>query len=103
MAFTPCPECGQSAPPETAACPRCGRALANDVAPPPKQPIEKPVPPAEVSNWVLDRTPPEMIEEARRTFNEQDFLSEVREIERTGGVKFEDFIGEIEEIVKRRD
>jgi hypothetical protein len=103
MAVLPCPECGQSPPSEATACPNCGHALANGAVPPAERPDGKPVPPAEVSNWLVDETPPEMIEEARRTFNEDDYLAEVREIERTGGLKFEEFIGEIEEIVKGRE
>jgi hypothetical protein len=56
-----------------------------------------------VSGWVIHKTPPEMIEELRRTLSEEEFLAELREAERTGGAKFEDMIGEIEEMVKRRD
>lgn len=97
----PCPECGHPIAVETEACTNCGRVLANGTVPQPKSPLGKP--PPEVSGWVIDKTPPEMIEEMRRTFDEEEFLAELREGERTGGAKFEDMIGEIEEMVKRRD
>jgi hypothetical protein len=59
--------------------------------------------PHEVSEWILDRTTPDLLARARETFNEEEFLAEVRKIERTGGLKFEDFIGELEEAVRRRE
>jgi len=65
--------------------------------------VQKPPPPPEMAGCIIEKVPPAMIEEAVSAFNEREFLAEVREIEQTGGVKFEDFIGEIEEIVKRRD
>ena len=34
--------------------------------------------------------PPEIIEWARQTFDEQEFLQHVREIEETGGLRLED-------------
>jgi hypothetical protein len=36
--------------------------------------------------------PPEVIEEANRTFDEQEILEGIREIRRTGGRKFEEII-----------
>jgi hypothetical protein len=56
-----------------------------------------------VAGWVIETTPPEMLEEEIRKFNEEEFRAQVREIEQTGGVRFQEFIGEIEGIVKRRD
>ena len=103
MPTAACPECGQSAPAEAAACPNCGRALANGAVPQAKSPREKPPLPPELNGWVPAPIPPHLLEEMRRTFNEEEFLADVREIERTGGVTFEDFIGEIEEMVQRRD
>ena len=67
----PCPECGRPTAAEAAACANCGHALANGAVPQTKSPVEKPPPPPEVSSWVIHRTPPEMIEELRRTFNEE--------------------------------
>ena len=40
--------------------------------------------------------PPEILEWARQTLDEAEFLSHVREIEATGGVQLEDFIAELE-------
>jgi hypothetical protein len=40
--------------------------------------------------------PPEVLEWARQTFDEEDFLKHVREIEVTGGLRLEDFIAELE-------
>ncbi len=93
--MSPCPECGH--PVEAETCTNCGHVLANGQAKPSVR-----IPP-EVSDWVIHKTPPEMIEELRRTLSEEEFLAELREAERTGGAKFEDMIGEIEEMVKRRD
>ena len=99
----PCPECGRPTAAEAAACANCGHALANGAVPQTKSPIEKPPPPPEVSSWVIHRTPPEMVEELRRTFNEEEYLADLRETERTGGVPFEDIISEIEDMVKPRE
>lgn len=43
-----------------------------------------------------ERIPPEILEWARQTFDEEDFLAQVREIEATGGLPLEAFIAEIE-------
>ena len=40
--------------------------------------------------------PPEILEWARQTFDEEEFLRQVREIEATGGLALEDFIAELE-------
>jgi hypothetical protein len=40
--------------------------------------------------------PPEIVEWARQTFDEAEFLTHVHEIEATGGLQLEDFIAEIE-------
>lgn len=45
---------------------------------------------------------PEILEWARQTFDEKDFLEQVHEIERTGGVPFEDLIAEIEARVRSK-
>jgi hypothetical protein len=41
----------------------------------------KPTPPPEVAGWVIERPTPEMLEEARRTFDEAEYMAAVREIE----------------------
>jgi hypothetical protein len=43
-----------------------------------------------------EKVPPEILEWARQTFNEQEFLTQVREIEAKGGLRLEDFIAELE-------
>jgi hypothetical protein len=40
--------------------------------------------------------PPELVEWARQTFDEEEFLDQVREIEATGGFQLEDFLPEVE-------
>jgi hypothetical protein len=89
--MNPCPECGRST---EAHAPDC--AAANGF-------VRKPDPPAEVKGWTVEKTPSDLVEWARQTFDEEEFLEGVREIEQTGGVNFEGFIGDIEERVKLRD
>jgi len=43
-----------------------------------------------------ERIPPEILEWARQTFDEEEFLAHLREIEATGGLRLEDFIAELE-------
>lgn len=43
-----------------------------------------------------EKIPPEILEWARQTFDEEEFLAQVREIEATGGLRLEDFIAELE-------
>ncbi len=40
--------------------------------------------------------PPELVEWARQTFDEEEFLAQLREIEATGGLQLEDFLAEVE-------
>jgi hypothetical protein len=47
------------------------------------------------------QVPPEILEWARQTFDEEAFLADVRDIEATGGLRLEDFIAELEERVRR--
>jgi hypothetical protein len=43
-----------------------------------------------------ERIPPEILEWARQTFDEAEFLTHFREIEATGGLRLEVFIAELE-------
>jgi hypothetical protein len=43
-----------------------------------------------------EKIPPEVLEWARQTFDEEEFLRQVREIEATGGLPLENFIAELE-------
>jgi hypothetical protein len=40
--------------------------------------------------------PPDIVEWARQTFDEDEFMTRVREIETTGGLQLEDFIAQVE-------
>jgi hypothetical protein len=48
------------------------------------------------------KTPPEIVEWARQTFDKEEFLKHVREIEEMGGLQLEDFITELEARVRSR-
>ncbi len=49
-----------------------------------------------------ERIPPEILEWARQTFDEEDFLTQVREIEATGGLRLEEFLAELEARVRSK-
>ena len=40
--------------------------------------------------------PPELVEWARQTFDEEEFWAQVHEIEATGGLQLEDFLAEVQ-------
>jgi len=46
--------------------------------------------------------PPDILEWARQTFDMEDFLAQVREIEATGGVRLEDSIADLEAQVRHK-
>jgi hypothetical protein len=56
----------------------------------------KPDPSNSSEPFPRERIPPDILEWARQTFDEEDFLAQVREIEATGGLSLEDFIAEVE-------
>ncbi|MBY0526157.1 MAG: hypothetical protein K2R98_22375 [Gemmataceae bacterium] len=62
----------------------------------------KPEPSNPSEPFPRERIPPEILEWARQTFNEEEFLTQVREIETTGGLPLEDFIAEIEARAKAK-
>jgi hypothetical protein len=49
-----------------------------------------------------ERIPPEILEWARQTFDEGEFLTQVRQIEATGGLPLEDFLAELEARVRSK-
>jgi hypothetical protein len=49
-----------------------------------------------------EKIPPEILAWARQTFNEEEFMAHVREVEATGGLRLEDFIAELEARAKPR-
>lgn len=57
----------------------------------------KPGPPNPLEPFPRDAIPKEVVEWARQTFDEEEFLARVHEIEDPGGaLRLEDFIAEIE-------
>jgi len=56
----------------------------------------KPDQPNQSEPFPRERIPAEILEWARQTFDEAEFLTQVREIEAPGGLPLEDFIAEIE-------
>lgn len=89
MQSAKCPKCGHET--ASSACPTCGQTAVNGT------PVRCD-PPPEVAGWNIERPTPEMLEEARRTFDEAEYLAGVREIEAGDGYRLEDFIDEIERI-----
>jgi hypothetical protein len=49
-----------------------------------------------------EKIPPDILAWARQTFDEEEFLKQVREIEATGGLALEDFIAELEARARSR-
>ena len=49
-----------------------------------------------------ERIPPEILEWARQTLDEEAFLAHVREVEVGGGLRLEDFIAEVEARARRK-
>jgi hypothetical protein len=49
-----------------------------------------------------EKVPPEILEWARQTFDEADFVNQMREIEAGGGLSLEDFIAEVEARARSR-
>jgi predicted amidophosphoribosyltransferase len=98
MQNSKCPACGHETAPN-APCSRCGQAAVNGTD---RKEWVKPPPPPELADRVFTPTPPEMAEEFRRTFNEEEYLAAVRELERTGGVQIDDLIEELERRIHDR-
>jgi hypothetical protein len=46
--------------------------------------------------FAREAIPAELLAWARQTFDEQEFLADIRDIEATGGVRLEDFLPELE-------
>lgn len=56
----------------------------------------KPDQPSPPEPFPREAIPPELVEWARQTFDEDEFLAQVRELDAAGGLKLEDFIAEVE-------
>jgi hypothetical protein len=52
--------------------------------------------------FARERIPPEILEWARQTFDEAEFLAHVREIDAMGGLRLEDFLAELEARARSR-
>lgn len=91
------PSCAHDTAPD-AACPACAQANDSGKAARPKPPL-----PPELAHMVFEPVPPEMADEFRRTFNEAEYLTAVREMKEKGSFRLEDFIDEIERIANGRE
>ena len=56
----------------------------------------KPGSPNSPEPFPREAIPPDIVEWARQTFDEEEFLARVHEMEANGGLRLEDFIAEIE-------
>ena len=52
--------------------------------------------PSQSGPFPREPIPPEIVEWARQTFDEEEFLTHIREIEATGGLQLEDFMTKLE-------
>jgi hypothetical protein len=79
-----------------------GRSICGSIQIETEEQKMKPDPSNESGPFPCERVPPEILEWARQTFDEQEFLARVREIEATGGLRLEDFIAELEARARSR-
>jgi hypothetical protein len=56
----------------------------------------KPDQPNPSAPFPRESIPPDLLEWARQTFDEDEFLAQVRDIEATGGLPLEAFLAEVE-------
>lgn len=96
MLTAKCPTCGHQSDTD-ASCPACAHTNGNGAFT-----RSQHTPPAEAANWVIERPSLVMLEEARRTFDEAEYLAGVREIEASGGVPIDDLIAEIKREINGR-
>lgn len=62
----------------------------------------KPDPPNPTEPFPREAIPPDLVEWARQTFDEEEFLAQVREIEASGGFQLKDFLAELEARARSR-
>jgi hypothetical protein len=83
---------------ETVTCPECGHPVALALA------AADALAKMEKEEGKLNgKLPPELLEWARQTFDEEEFRAGMREIEETGGLELKDFIQELEQEVSSRE
>lgn len=95
MAIPSCPRCGHQPPPDATACPGCGQALAGacETA---TLATQQAAETAQANGVASGKPSAELMSWARQNINEEEVVAEIRQIRQTGGVKLEDFIGELE-------
>ncbi len=81
-----CSSCGRNLLGVECCCPNCG-AMVN----------------GSITSLEPVTLTPEFLELARQEFTEEEIVAGIEEIERTGGLKLEDFIHELEAIVTPRE
>lgn len=94
--MVPCPKCGHAVATDTPTCEKCGHAMTNGAVQRVTGSGRKP-PPPEAAGWVIHKMPPEIREEMRRSFNEEEFIAELREAERAGLPELKDLIRDLEQ------
>ena len=67
------------------------------------KPSGDPSPPPEVATWNIERLTPEMLEEARRTFDMGEYLEQERELMKTGGGDIDALIEELKQEIHGGD
>jgi hypothetical protein len=76
--------------------------MTGDAGMAPKEQPMKPNQPNQPEPFPREKIPPEIVEWARQTFDEEEFLTQVRAIEAKGGLRLEDFIAELEARARSR-
>jgi hypothetical protein len=91
-----CEKCGHPLAGDARGCAHCGHASKNGAAPDSGCAAKEVTAPRDKNGMVIYPVPQELIESARATFNEEEYVAALREVERTGGLELKDFIHELE-------
>jgi hypothetical protein len=92
-----CEKCGHPLTNDALACAHCGYASKNGTVPEDNCLAKQVVAPEGRDGMTIYPVPREVLDWARATFNEEDYVAALREIGRTGGVELKDFIHELEQ------
>jgi hypothetical protein len=98
-----CEKCGHPAEGDVRTCSECGHAVKNGAIPDSGCPAKQLDGRQEKGNMTIYPVPSEVLDWARATFNEEDYLAALREIEKTGGRELKDFIHELEQGASPRE